>query len=69
MTVVRLLAEKTVHVVAHAYARAGSILSLTSLLIVAIDKIRDATVAVQENDDDVLCPKQPSVFENLYFQV
>lgn len=70
MTVGTLLAEKIVHVVAHAFARAGSILPLTALLIKAIDKIRDATVAVQDDDDDDSVSKTTIyVFENLCFQV
>lgn len=50
----KLLAEKTkeVDVVAYAYAKAGEIVSLTALLIVASGKIREATVALRDDDDD-----------------
>ncbi|CAH2044998.1 unnamed protein product [Thlaspi arvense] len=66
LTVVRLLAEKTkeVHVVAHTYARAGAISPLTALLIVAIDKIRDATVASQD-DDSVWTKPKTTIYESV----
>ncbi|CAA7051911.1 unnamed protein product [Microthlaspi erraticum] len=66
-TVVKLLAEKTkeVDAVAHAYARAGAIVPLTALLIVAIDKIREATVAFQDIDDSVSKKRKTTIYESV----
>lgn len=52
--VVKLLVEKTkeVDVVAYTYAKAGEIVPLTVLLILAIEKIREARVVLQDDDDD-----------------
>lgn len=61
MTVVRLVAEKTyITRCGTCVCLAGSVLPLTALLIVAIDKM----IMVM-----ILCPKQPSVFENLSFPI
>ncbi|XP_018437745.2 uncharacterized protein LOC108810110 isoform X2 [Raphanus sativus] len=67
LTVVRLLAQKTkeVDVVAHAYARAGEIVPLTALLIVAVDKIRDAAVALQDVDDSVSTKPKTTIYESV----
>lgn len=67
LTVVRLLAQKTkeVDVVAHAYARAGEIVPLTALLIVAVDKIRDAAVALQDIDDSVSTKPKTTIYESV----
>lgn len=61
----KLLAEKTkeVDAVAYAFAKAGEIVSLTSLLIVATDKIREATVALRDDDDSVAKPKRKTIYE------
>ncbi|CDY44429.1 BnaA02g29480D [Brassica napus] len=65
LTVVRLLAEKTkeVDVVAHSYATAGEIVPLTALLIVAVDKIREASVALQDVDDSVWTKPKTTIYE------
>jgi len=57
---VKLLAEKTkeVDAVAYAYAKAGEIVSLTALLIVASGKIREATVALRDDDDDSVAKRE-----------
>ncbi|CAL9248190.1 unnamed protein product, partial [Arabidopsis halleri] len=65
LTVVKLLAEKTkeVDAVAYAYAKAGEIVSLTALLIVASEKIREATVRLQDDDDSVPKRKRKTIYE------
>ncbi|KAJ0245401.1 Serine/threonine-protein phosphatase 6 regulatory ankyrin repeat subunit [Hirschfeldia incana] len=65
LTVVRLLAEKTkdVDVVAHGYATAGEIVPLTALLIVAVNKIREATVALQDVDESVSTKPKTTIYE------
>ncbi|EOA25460.1 hypothetical protein CARUB_v10018798mg [Capsella rubella] len=65
MTVVKMLAEKTkeVDAVAYVYAKAGEIVSLTSLLIVAPEKIREANVALQDDDNSVPKPKRKTIYE------
>ncbi|EFH51736.1 hypothetical protein ARALYDRAFT_484658 [Arabidopsis lyrata subsp. lyrata] len=65
LTVVKLLAEKTkeVDAVAFAYAKAGEIVSLTALLIVASEKIREATVALRDDDDSVPKCKRETIYE------
>ncbi|KAG7559149.1 Ankyrin repeat-containing domain superfamily [Arabidopsis thaliana x Arabidopsis arenosa] len=65
LTVVKLLAEKTkeVDAVAYAYAKAGEIVSLTALLIVASEKIREATVALRDDDDSVPKRKRETIYE------
>ncbi|CAN6849339.1 uncharacterized protein LOC106382163 [Brassica napus] len=67
LTVVRLLAEKTkeVDVVAHSYATAGEIVPLTALLIVAVDKIREASVALQDVDDSVWTKPKKTIYESV----
>ncbi|CAH8357682.1 unnamed protein product [Eruca vesicaria subsp. sativa] len=67
LTVVRLLAEKTkeVDVVAHSYATSGEIVSLTVLLIVAVDKIREATVALQDVDESVSMKPKRTIYESV----
>ncbi|OAP04790.1 hypothetical protein AXX17_AT3G31590 [Arabidopsis thaliana] len=60
LKVVKLLAEKTkkVDVVAYAYAKAGEIVPLTALLIVASGKITEATVALRDDDDDSVAKRE-----------
>ncbi|KAG2288183.1 hypothetical protein Bca52824_047787 [Brassica carinata] len=67
LTVVGLLAEKTkeVDVVAHSYATVGEIVPLTALLIVAVDKIRVATVALQDVDDSVWTKPKTTIYESV----
>ncbi|KAF8094877.1 hypothetical protein N665_0351s0044 [Sinapis alba] len=67
LTVVRLLAEKTkeVDVVAYTYATAGEIVLLAALLIVAVDKIREATVALQDVDDSVSTKPKTTIYESV----
>lgn len=62
-----LLAEKTkeVDVVAHSYATVGEIVPLTALLIVAVDKIRVATVALQDVDDSVWTKPKTTIYESV----
>ncbi|KAG2301459.1 hypothetical protein Bca52824_030110 [Brassica carinata] len=67
LTVVRLLAEKTkeVDVVAYSYARAGDIVPLTALLIVAVGKIREAAVALQDVDESVSTKPKKTIYESV----
>ncbi|VVB04385.1 unnamed protein product [Arabis nemorensis] len=66
MTVVKLLAEKTkdLETVACTFARAGAIVPLTTLLIVATDRIREATVALQD-DDDIMPKPKTTIYESV----
>ncbi|ESQ34972.1 hypothetical protein EUTSA_v10009510mg, partial [Eutrema salsugineum] len=65
LTVVKLLAEKTkdVNTLAYVYAKSGAIVSLTALLTVATEKIREATVALRDDDDSVQKPRRNTIYE------
>ncbi|CAN8266009.1 unnamed protein product [Cochlearia groenlandica] len=66
MTVVKLLAEKTkeLDVVAYSYAKAGAIVPLAALLIIATEKIREATIAIQE-EESVLTKPKITIYESV----
>ncbi|KAL1203244.1 E3 ubiquitin-protein ligase XBAT32 [Cardamine amara subsp. amara] len=65
LMVVKLLVEKTkeVDIVAYTYAKAGEIVPLAVLLILAIEKIREAKVVVQDHDDSVPKRKRKTIYE------
>ncbi|XP_019102231.1 PREDICTED: uncharacterized protein LOC104698747 [Camelina sativa] len=65
LTVVKLLAEKTkeVDAVAFAYATAGEIVSLTALLILAPEKIREAIVTLRDDNNSKRKPKRKTIYE------
>ncbi|WZZ82890.1 hypothetical protein YC2023_103462 [Brassica napus] len=52
-------------VVAHSYTTVGEIVPLIALLIVAVDKIRVATVALQDVDDSVWTKPKTTIYESV----